>query len=184
MTTASKSTQSPSERGRLLVSQLDLIWSLFEHYLVDLDDDALFWEPAPGAWNVRQDAQGKWVTDWQVPEPDPAPTTSIAWIAWHIGFWWTATHRHCFASVEVERQEIVWPGRAEEVVAWLRGLRDEWRAELVQLTDEELDSPDQVYGLTWAEGLKLVDVAAWVNFELAKNVSEIGVTARLRRAVG
>ncbi|MFI1826149.1 DinB family protein [Streptomyces sp. NPDC020412] len=171
-------------RGALLVSQLDLIWSLFEYHLQEIDDDALLWEPAPGAWSVRQDEQGAWVADWQVPEPDPVPTTSIAWISWHIGYWWTTTLRHCFGPGAPGREEIVWPGSAEAGAAWLRGLKDEWRAELVRLDDGDLDSTERVAGLPWGGELTLVDIASWVNFELAKNVSEIGVTARLRRALG
>ncbi|MFF0446529.1 DinB family protein [Streptomyces sp. NPDC004609] len=171
-----------SPRAELLVRQLDLVWSLFEYHHPELDDDSFLWEPAPGAWTVREDGAGRWVADWQVPEPDPVPTTSIAWLSWHIGYWWTTTLRECFGPGAPPREEIAWPGGAEPAVAWLRGLKDEWRGELVRLGDDDLDSTDRTAGLPWGEPQNLVDIAAWVNFELAKNVSEIGLTLRLRKA--
>ncbi|MQS35036.1 DinB family protein [Streptomyces katsurahamanus] len=173
-----------SLRGDLLVRQLDVVWSLFEYHRPALDDDACLWEPAPGAWTVRQDAEGRWVADWEVPEPEPVPTTSIGWLTWHIGYWWTTTLGHCFRDGAPEREEIVWPGSAEAAVAWLVSLKEQWRAELLALGDEELDSTERTRGLPWGEGQKLVDIAAWLNFELAKNVSEIGLTLHLRGALG
>ncbi|MFJ8231906.1 DinB family protein [Streptomyces sp. NPDC094448] len=172
-----------SARAALLAGQLDLVWALFEYHLPDLDFDDHLWEPAPGAWTVRPDGAGRWVPDWQVPEPDPVPTTSIGWLSWHIGYWWTVTLRHCFGDGAPAREEIFWPGGAGAAADWLRGLKDEWRAELVRLTDEDLDSTGRTAGLPLFGDtvLTLAETASWVNFELAKNVSEIGLTVRLRR---
>ncbi|MFF8960499.1 DinB family protein [Streptomyces sp. NPDC014894] len=123
------------------------------------------------------------MADWEVPEPEPAPTTSVGWLTWHIGYWWTTTLGHCFGDGAPEREEITWPGGAAEAVSWLEGLKDRWRAELLALDDEQLDSFERTRGLPWGEGQRMVDIAAWVNFELAKNVAEIGVTLRLRDAL-
>lgn len=58
-----------------------------------LTDDEFFWEPTRDTWSVRRRAQCQtlspfgaddWVADFG-PEPTPAPMTSIAWLAWHIG---------------------------------------------------------------------------------------------------
>ena len=58
-----------------------------------LTDDELFWEPAPGAWNVRPRDEcdtahpygaGDWLADTQLPEPDPVPMATIAWLLWHM----------------------------------------------------------------------------------------------------
>ncbi|AZK95773.1 MULTISPECIES: DinB family protein [Streptomyces] len=173
-----------SARAALLAGQLDMVWALFEYHLPGLDFDDHLWEPAPGAWNVRPDGAGRWVPDWQVPEPDPVPTTSIGWLSWHIGYWWTVTLRHCFGDGAPAREEIFWPGGAGATADWLRGLKDEWRAELLRLTDEDLDSTGRTAGLPLFGDtvLTLAETASWVNFELAKNVSEIGLTVRLRRA--
>ncbi|MEO3978586.1 DinB family protein [Streptomyces sp. CAU 1734] len=172
-----------SERAALLVWQLDAVWSLFEHHRPALDDDACYWEPVPGAsWTVRRDAGGRWAADWQVPEPEPVPVTTIAWTGWHIGYWWTTTLGHCFGDGAPDRTEIRWPGGADAAARWLEELKDRWRDELLGLGDAELDSTERTASLPWGEGLRLVDIAAWVNFELAKNVSEIGQLLHLRGA--
>ncbi len=74
--------------------QLTFHW---EHHvrprLEGLTDEELHWEPVPGCWGVRPRAEatsadaagsGEWVIDFAVPEPDPAPVTTIAWRLWHV----------------------------------------------------------------------------------------------------
>jgi hypothetical protein len=76
------------------LEQLTFHW---EHHvrprLEGLTDAELHWEPVPGCWGVRPRAEattshaagsGDWVIDWEVPEPDPAPVTTIAWRLWHV----------------------------------------------------------------------------------------------------
>ncbi len=169
-------------RVDLLIRQLDIAWALFEYHLKDLDDQVCLWEPAAGCWTVRPDGQGRWVADWEVPEPDPAPVVSIGWLTWHIGFWWTTTLGHCFGSGAPAREEITWPGGTAAAADWLRGLRDDWRAALLPLTDADLDSADRTAGLPWGREQRLVDMAGWVTVELTKNVSEIGLVRHLHAA--
>ncbi|MFD3525192.1 DinB family protein [Streptomyces sp. NPDC058653] len=165
-------------RVDLLVRQLDMAWALFEYYLKDLDDRACLWEPSADCWTVRQDEGGAWTADWQVPEPDPVPSTSIAWLTWHIGFWWTTTLTHCFGEGAPPRESIPWPGSTGATTTWLTSLKDSWRTELLQLTDTDLDSKSRTAGLPWGDDVELVHVASWLNFELTKNVAEIGLTHR------
>jgi len=79
---------------RELVEQLELHWS--EHLRPKLDgltDEEYFWEPVAGCWNVRPRAEasapaadysGTHVADYEFPEPDPAPVTTIAWRLAHV----------------------------------------------------------------------------------------------------
>jgi hypothetical protein len=59
-----------------------------------LHDDEFFWEPTLSTWSVRSRSEvrtsspfgsGAWLVDFEFPEPQPVPMTSIAWLAWHIG---------------------------------------------------------------------------------------------------
>ncbi|MFB4318865.1 DinB family protein [Actinomadura sp. 21ATH] len=168
-------------RADLLIRQLDIAWALFEYHLEGIDDDACLWEPSPHCWTVRPDGQGRWTADWADTEPDPVPAVTIAWVTWHIDFWWTTTLGHCFGSGAPAREEITWPGGIAAATARLRALNDEWRARLRELTDADLDSTDRTAGLPWGQGLTLGDVAAWLGVELTKNVAEIGLLHNLHR---
>jgi ABC-type transport system substrate-binding protein len=61
--------------------------------LQGLTDEAYFWEPAPGSWNVRprgsgtapvQGGSGAVTIDFAFPEPSPPPVTTIAWRLGHV----------------------------------------------------------------------------------------------------
>lgn len=78
----------------LLRDQLTWHWT---HQLRDrldgLTDDAYFWEPVDGCWNVRprgsgtapvRAGSGAMTIDFAMPEPDPPPFTTIAWRLGHV----------------------------------------------------------------------------------------------------
>jgi hypothetical protein len=153
----------------LLRWQFDLTWALFEYHLERLTPDDFLWEPTGNVWTVRDG-----VPDWAETEPDPVPVPTIAWISWHIGWWWSVTIDHAHDRRPRDREDIVWPG-PDKTVDWLRGLRDEWVAVLDTLdlaAPSTFPWPDKTVGHT----------VSWVNAELMKNVTEIGQLRLLRSA--
>lgn len=77
-----------------LIEQLDWHW---RHHLrprlAGMTDDEYFWEPVKGSWNVRrrtggaaphQHGSGEYLIDYEFPEPDPPPVTTIAWRLGHL----------------------------------------------------------------------------------------------------
>ncbi|MER5393167.1 DinB family protein [Saccharopolyspora sp. NPDC002686] len=170
-----------ASRAELLRWQFDLTWSLFEVHLAELVPGDFRWEPAAVCWTVRRGADGGWVPDFAEVEPDPIPAPTIAWLTWHLGWWWTVTIDHAQGRRPTERTDVRWPGD-EAAVGWLRGLHDEWSSVLDRLTDAELDGPAP---FPWPDDpdKTVAHMVAWVNAELMKNVSEIG-QLRLVRAAG
>ncbi len=77
-----------------LVEQLDFHWThQLRPRLDGLTDEEYLWEPAPGAWSVRPRREGRTemlggcgdvVIEFALPEPDPAPVTTIAWRLGHL----------------------------------------------------------------------------------------------------
>jgi hypothetical protein len=67
--------------GQDLHEQLTWHWDAqLRPRLTGLTDAELRWEPAPGAWGVRDGRpDGSW------PTPDPAPVTTIGWRLAHLG---------------------------------------------------------------------------------------------------
>ncbi len=77
-----------------LPDQLDWHW---QHHLrprlAGLTDHEYRWEPVAGCWNVRRRGEstapiaaggGEYTIDFAMPEPDPAPVTTIAWRLAHL----------------------------------------------------------------------------------------------------
>jgi hypothetical protein len=80
----------PHELGE----QLDWHWrEQLRSRLDGLTDDGYLWEPVAGCWSLRPRAAataamaagaGDIVADYEYPEPDPAPVTTIAWRMGHV----------------------------------------------------------------------------------------------------
>ncbi|WP_326691876.1 MULTISPECIES: DinB family protein [unclassified Streptomyces] len=162
--------------------QFDLTWSLFEYHLERLEPEDFLWEPAPLCWTLRRDGEdGAWVPDFAETEPDPVPVPTVAWLSWHIGWWWGVALDHARGRTPRERAEVVWPGPGEAGVEWLRGLRAEWTAALEELGEEEWQATAAFPQQNDPE-YTVAHMVAWVNAELMKNVAEIGQLRMLRAA--
>ncbi len=75
---------SGAGRTELLRLRLEEAWTARRDRIAGLTDDAYLGEPVPGCWTVRADDDGRWVTDDAIPDPDPAPLTTIAWRLVHV----------------------------------------------------------------------------------------------------
>lgn len=148
-----------------------------------LEPDDFLWEPTPYCWTVRRDDNGLWVPDFAETEPDPVPVPTIAWLTWHIGWWWTTTLDHAQAQAPQERGDVVWPGEGQATVAWLRELRVRWLAVLDGLTEADLDATAPFPWQNEPE-MTVAHMIGWVNSELMKNATEIGQLKMLRAASG
>ncbi|RNL85205.1 DinB family protein [Halostreptopolyspora alba] len=166
-------------RVSLLRWQFDLVWSLFEYHLVSLEPADFLWEPTPYCWTLRWDADEGWVPDWADSEPAPVPVPTIAWLTWHIGWWWTTTIDRAQQRAPEERGDLVWPGAGQATVTWLRGLSEEWLELLGRLTDADLDTTAP---FPWRDDptMTMAHMVGWVNSELMKNTAEIGQLRMLR----
>jgi hypothetical protein len=165
-------------RITVLTGQFDLTWALFEYHLERIVPEDVLWEPAEVCWTVR-DEGGVWTPDWADTEPDPVPVPTIAWVSWHIGWWWSVAQDHLGGRVPRERDEVRWPG-PDAWPAWLRDLRERWTRVLEAGPDLDAPAP-----FPWPpdSGMTVADTLAWVNAELMKNAAEIG-QLRLLRAAG
>ncbi|UYP18750.1 DinB family protein [Rhodococcus sp. Z13] len=154
----------PTPATRVLLTQLDLVW-LFadQHVLPRIDDDALHWAPSSNCVDVRS-VEGRLVADLPDEDTAPLPETTIAWLLWHIEWWWSNTIAVCRGGAPTGPDAYEWSGSTKHIGE----LRTEWSA-LLSSTDVETT----ISGLM-PHDTPLWEVAGWVNFELTKNISEIG----------
>ncbi len=161
-----------------LQRQFDLAWALTDLHLSALSDDDFLWEPTGLVWTMRMDDTGRWCPDWAETEPEPIPVPTIGWISWHIVFWWSSALDAVTGRPLRPPAEIAWPGPADAVPA-IRALHAQWREVLARLSPADLDAP---CAFPWGPDAQrtVADMVLWLNIELAKNGSEIGLLRMMR----
>ena len=135
-----------------LNDQLDWHW---QHQLRPrmngLSDAEYFWEPAPDGWNIHprgrsrasmQAGSGAFTIDFALPEPDPAPVTTIAWRLGHliVGVLGARTAAH-FGGPPVDYDTFSYAGTAGEALAQLDAAYQRWSDGVAGLSVGELAQP-------------------------------------------
>lgn len=155
-----------------LVRQYETSWRLVRHHLEELGTEECLWRPARTGPHVERAADGNWRADWPDRESYDLGPPSIAWLTWHLGFWWSMVLDHSFGAGTLTRESVMWPGTADALRSWIFGLEAEWRGHLESLSPEELRSTGRT---RWPmRDRPFCDIVAWVNLELMKNAAEIG----------
>jgi hypothetical protein len=179
-------------RLRPLLMQFDHERNRLATRLVGLTDDEYLWEPASGCWSVRRREQteakhpyggGGWVIEFERPEPDPPPFTTLAWRLCHLACGMTLRADYTTGSRAMTEADYLVPGSAEGGLASLDAACSAWRATLVAMTDADLD---QVGRSQFPRGLDpqlpFLDIVWWVNQELLHHGGEIALLRDLYRA--
>lgn len=154
-----------------LLGQFELAWALAQYHLGTLTTAECLWRPAQAGLHVHA-RDGAWEADWPEHEGYDLGPASIAWLTWHMLFWWSSALEHNFAQGSLTRQDVLWPGSAEAARERIGELAAEWRERITQLTDADLRDVERT---RWPFAEKpFSDVLGWLNVELAKNAAELG----------
>jgi hypothetical protein len=149
-----------------------------------LTDEEYRWEPVAGAWNLRPRGEattsmaaggGDWVADFEVPEPSPAPVTTIAWRIAHllVGVFGERNASH-FGGPPTDYASRVWPPTAAEALAELDAEEARWRAGVVALgTDGLADAVGPAEG-PWAEA-PYATLVLHIHREVIHHLAEIAL---------
>ncbi|GAB2566516.1 DinB family protein [Kribbella endophytica] len=157
--------------------QVETHWtSQLRPRLVGLGDDEYFWEPVPDAWNLRPDGD-RFVADFAVPPPEPAPVTTISWRIGHLVVVLLGMRAMPqFGGEPVDFASFPYAGTAAEALmqlddayaAWMDGVR---RLGVDGLTED-----------TATEGWPVVAIVLHVQRELLHHGAEIALLRDLYRA--
>jgi hypothetical protein len=174
---------TPSVKARdYLIRQFKTAWMLTSFHLDGLTTEECLWRPAIAGLHVYQALDGRWIADWPDHEGYDLGPPSIAWLTWHIGFWWSMVLDHCFGEGALSREKVMWPGTADGVREWIGTLQERWQVVLEQATDQDLQSSQRT---RWPfQDRPFGDVIGWVTVELTKNAAEIGYARFLYAASG
>lgn len=119
--------------------------------LSGLTDEEYLWEPAVDCWSVRPRGEattpmavggGDWVLDFALPEPDPAPITTIAWRICHllVGVLGSRNASH-FGGPPVDYPSYHYPPRAQDALDQLDQMYRAWVAGVGALGPGDLAQP-------------------------------------------
>lgn len=135
-----------------LVDQLDWHWQNHLRPRLDgLTDEEYFWEPVPGCWSIRprgtstapmQVGAGEFTMEGELPPPQPAPVTTIAWRLSHIivGVLAERVAAH-FGGPPATDETWNYAGSADEALAQLDEQYSAWVAGVRSLGDDGLARP-------------------------------------------
>lgn len=182
-----------------LHEQLDWHWQAHARpRLQGLTDEEFRWEPVPGTWSVRhrQDpsaptvtmrvGSGDWLLDYGMPEPDPAPVTSIAWRLAHIvvGVLGSRAYHH-FGGAETTYENWDYAGTAEAGLRQLDDAYAAWSAGVRGLTPAALAIPVGPAEGPFAEE-PMITLVLHINREAIHHLAEIALLRDLwaHRAAG
>ena len=158
----------------LLQRQLGLEWRFARDFILGrIDDELALWSPVADPCTVRRTDDG-WAADWPDEDGDTPAIATIAWILWHIEWWWADTLSRVGGGDPLPPAQHLWSGGTDQIEA----LKRQW--------DDVLASDDLDRRISWVlpEPQPLCMIASWLNFELAKNLSEINQLKMLRAALG
>ncbi len=174
-----------------LTEQLDWHWRhQLRHRLSGLSDAEYFWEPVADAWNVRargtgtapiQAGSGDWTIDFAVPEPDPAPVTTIAWRLGHVivGVLGMRSAAH-FGGPPLAYESFGYAGSAEEALAQLDTQYHAWKDGVRSLGESGLARPCGPAEVAFAE-YPMAALVLHINREVVHHGAEVALLRDLYR---
>lgn len=152
-----------ADRRLLLQRQLRIMWRFAEEFVLGkIDQQLALWEPSTNVCTIHP-KDGRWVADWPDEDRTPLPEATIAWLLWHIEWWWADTILRVNGRTPLAPEEHSWSGGTRRIAA----LKQQWDT---VLATADLDSP-----VDWLmpDPQPLWFIASWVNVELTKNLTEI-----------
>lgn len=130
-----------TDRIGLLAHQLEEAYRTVRDRVEGLGDAEFWWEPVPDAWTIRPQADGRWATDYEEPDPDPAPFTTIGWRLVHLAECKVMYHEYAFGPGRLTWPEIDSAHSAQDAIALLEHGQGLLIADLASLEDVNLDRP-------------------------------------------
>ena len=126
-----------------LLDQLTWHWDIHLRPRLDgLTDDEYLWEPVAGCWSIHPQPDGTATVDFEYPEPDPAPVTTIAWRLGHIvvGVFGMRNASH-FGGPAMEYETHAWAPTAAEALRQVDDVYATWVAGARALGEDGLAKP-------------------------------------------
>ena len=134
----------------LLATELDDAYAVIRARVEGLTDAEFWWEPAPDCWTIRRKPNGMWAADYEVPDPEPAPLTTIGWRLVHVAECKLMYHEYAFGSGKLTWPEIDSARTPEAAIAQLEEGHALLVRDLQSMTNDTLEEPRMTnWGEEW-----------------------------------
>lgn len=160
-----------SEIKDSILFQLEMCWQLYLYHTNNLDETEALWTLSSTGMQIHKQ-EDDWCIDWPETESYEIGPSSIAWIMWHIIYWWSTALYSNFENGTLKKENIPWPGSVEKAKETIKLLHDKWVSNLNNLSDADYQSKQ--YAKWPLSDKNFLDIALWLNGELMKNAAEIG----------
>ena len=115
-----------------------------------LTDQEFFWRPAQSCWTIYQDKPGHWTYDYAIPDPTPAPATTIGWQLVHLATCKVMYHEWAYGPARLTWPELEIPGPAREALQLLQEGQTLLLEDIQALSESELDEARKTnWGEMW-----------------------------------
>ena len=177
-----------------LLDQLDWHWRHQLRARLDgLSDAEYFWEPVPGCWSVRRRGEspapmaagaGEYAIVFALPEPAPAPVTTIAWRLGHIivGVLGVRNAAH-FGGPPADYASFTYAGTAAQALRQLDEAYARWTAGVRGLGSDGLARPCGPAEGPFAE-YPMASLVLHINREVIHHGAEVAVLRDLYLRIG
>jgi hypothetical protein len=126
-------------RPALLAAAMNETYDRLQGRIKGLTDEEFFWEPAAGCWNIYEDRPGHWTYHYAIPDPNPAPVTSIGWQIVHLATCKIMYREWAFGPARLTFPEILIPHTSSSAIEQLEHGQRQLLDDLAHLTDAQLD---------------------------------------------
>jgi hypothetical protein len=165
----------------LLAAQMDEAFTTLRRRLDGLSDDEFFWEPVPHCWTVFRGDDGRWTYQYEEPDPQPAPFTTIGWRLVHVALCKVMYHEWAFGRRELTFITIENPHDVASSISMLDRGHKLLVGDLATLDDASLDRPVLT---NWGEEWPARRIFTTMTGHDAHHGGEIGALRDLYRATG
>lgn len=128
-------------RVELLMTTMDRGYSRLRARSDGLTDDEFFWQPVPDSWTIYEDRPGHWTYHYAIPDPNPAPVTTIGWQLVHLGTTKFMYHEWAYGAARLTFPELDIPNNARSALDLLDEGHRLLRDDLLATSESELDEP-------------------------------------------
>lgn len=136
-----------------LVAFSDYAWQRLRDRLVGLTHDEYLWEPVAGCWTIRLRPDGFYNWDFDWPQPDPPPVTTIAWRLAHLVIDDRFRSGLGLGSCP-DRPPRPVPGSAAAAIEAVEAVKAERHDDLLEVTDDDLWQTIGTVGGPYADGTR------------------------------